>query len=52
MAATAAVLAGGRSLRMGTDKALLPLEGKPMVVRQVELLQTAFERVLVVTNSE
>lgn len=52
IAATAAVLAGGRSLRMGTDKALLPLEGKPMVVRQVELLQTAFERVLVVTNSE
>lgn len=50
--ATAAILAGGKSTRMGTEKALLRLEGKPLVVRQVELLQAAFASVLVVTNSD
>ncbi len=50
--ATAAILAGGKSTRMGTDKALLRLEGKSLVVRQVELLHAAFDSVLVVTNSD
>src|SRR5688500_17570355 len=33
---TAAVLAGGKSLRMGTDKALLPLRGKAMLAHVLE----------------
>jgi len=34
---SAVILAGGRSLRMGQDKAWLDLDGKPMVARQLEL---------------
>ncbi len=35
------VLAGGRSSRMGRDKALLELGGKTLAARSVELLQSA-----------
>jgi len=34
---SAVILAGGRSQRMGRDKAWLRLEGKPLIARQVEL---------------
>lgn len=40
IAFTAAVLAGGRSSRMGTDKALLRWEGQTLVQRQLSLLRT------------
>src|SRR5947208_117095 len=33
----AVILAGGRSQRMGQDKAWLMLDGKPLIARQVEL---------------
>ena len=36
-----AVLAGGASSRMGTDKAFIEIEGEPMVVRAVGALQAA-----------
>ncbi len=35
-----AVLAGGRSSRMGRDKAFLPLDGVPLVTRQTALLRS------------
>lgn len=38
---TGAVLAGGRSRRMGRDKAALAHEGRPMWERQAGVLQTA-----------
>lgn len=34
---SAVILAGGRSQRMGKDKAWLMVEGKPLITRQVEL---------------
>lgn len=47
---TAAVLAGGRSQRMGVDKTLLPLDGEPLVRRVAETVGTVCEHVVVVTN--
>lgn len=49
----AVVLAAGRSERMGTQKLLLPLGGKPVIVRIVdELFSSPVERILVVTGRD
>ena len=48
--ATAIVLAGGRSSRMGRDKALIPLCGAPLIQRVVEQLLPSFEQVLISAN--
>lgn len=45
----AAILAGGRSSRMGQEKALLPFEGLPLISRTIDCLSPVFERLLVVT---
>lgn len=37
---------------MGRDKALLPLDGEPLIRRTARLLEPMFERVVVVSNSE
>jgi molybdenum cofactor guanylyltransferase len=47
---TAAVLAGGRSRRMGTDKALVSMGGMPLVTRAVSPLASVCARVLVVVS--
>src|SRR5262249_82412 len=49
-ALSAAVLAGGRSLRMGTDKALLPLVpgGTPMLGLVLEQLRTISDDLVIV----
>ncbi|OGL59686.1 MAG: hypothetical protein A3J27_04190 [Candidatus Tectomicrobia bacterium RIFCSPLOWO2_12_FULL_69_37] len=44
----AAILAGGRSQRMGRDKFLLPLGGEPVIRRVARLLGSVFSRVFVV----
>jgi len=50
-AVCAIVLAAGRSRRMGAQKLLLPLGGRPVIVRVVdELLRCDLARVLVVVN--
>src|SRR5580700_10734966 len=41
MDAVGFVLAGGRSSRMGTDKALVRLCGQPLVAHAVEILRVA-----------
>lgn len=47
---TAAVLAGGRSQRMGVDKTLLLFDGEPLVRRVAETAGSVCEHVVVVTN--
>jgi len=47
---TAAVLAGGRSRRMGLDKALLRIGGRTLVARVAEAVGAVCAHVLVVTN--
>src|SRR5882762_6214618 len=46
--ATAIVLAGGRSSRMGTSKALLLFDDQPLIVHVVATLQRLFAEVVVV----
>ena len=45
--ATAIVMAGGQSRRMGCEKAMLPIEGEPMISRIVRQLRPWFDQVLI-----
>ena len=47
---TAAVLAGGRSMRMGVDKTLLDVDGEALLARVVEVVASVCAEVIVVTN--
>ncbi|MER3587382.1 MAG: molybdenum cofactor guanylyltransferase [Mastigocladus sp. ERB_26_1] len=46
---TAIVLAGGKSRRMGRDKALIPIEDVPMLQRICQIAETCAEQVYIVT---
>jgi molybdenum cofactor guanylyltransferase len=45
--ATAIILAGGHSERMGRDKSLLPIDGRPMIEHVYRQLEPHFRRILV-----
>jgi molybdopterin-guanine dinucleotide biosynthesis protein A len=48
--ATAIIMAGGQSTRMGRDKSLLPLKDQPMIKRVLDRLAPHFERLMVSAN--
>jgi molybdopterin-guanine dinucleotide biosynthesis protein A len=48
---TGVILAGGKSSRMGQNKALMPLGGKRLVDRVVEVMRSVFDDLLMVTNT-
>lgn len=50
--ATAIIMAGGRSTRMGTDKSMLPIEGRPIIKGICERLSTCFEQILISADNE
>ena len=49
---TAVILAGGKSSRMGTDKGILPIQGKPMIGRIIDVVKTVVEDVVVIANNQ
>ncbi|MBI2561280.1 MAG: NTP transferase domain-containing protein, partial [candidate division NC10 bacterium] len=49
-AMSAAILAGGRSTRMGTNKALLPFDGVRIIDGLLRKLRPLFPEVLVIAN--
>ena len=50
MLKTAIVLAGGKSTRMGEDKAMMPFGDRPMLQRVVDELRPHFDDLILVTN--
>nr|MDO8078610.1 molybdenum cofactor guanylyltransferase [Candidatus Freyarchaeota archaeon] len=46
-----AILCGGKSVRMGADKGLISLCGKPMILHVVEACENVFREILVVLGS-
>lgn len=51
MEATGIILAGGKSSRMGKNKALLEIKGKTVIENVVAELQSAVNNIIIVTNS-
>jgi molybdopterin-guanine dinucleotide biosynthesis protein A len=51
MQITGIILAGGKSLRMGTDKTFIKVEGKPLLAHAVELLQPLCQKLLISSNN-
>lgn len=50
--ATAVILAGGKSSRMGgTDKSLLPVNGEPLILNIVKQLENYFDEIIIGANN-
>ena len=50
MSVSAAIMAGGKSARMGQDKAWIELDGEPLITRVARVLGEVADEVLVVAN--
>jgi molybdopterin-guanine dinucleotide biosynthesis protein A len=49
---TGALLAGGRSTRMGRDKGLVEIAGKPMIVHAIARLRPQVHRIVIIANGD
>ncbi|MBN1883790.1 MAG: molybdenum cofactor guanylyltransferase [Deltaproteobacteria bacterium] len=48
---TAVILAGGKGVRMGADKAFLTVDGVPLIERVLTAAQAACERAIIIANT-
>ncbi|MCP4267879.1 MAG: molybdenum cofactor guanylyltransferase [Candidatus Brocadiaceae bacterium] len=48
---TAVILAGGKSSRMGSNKAFLKLKGQTFIELQIELLRKLFDKIVISANT-
>jgi molybdopterin-guanine dinucleotide biosynthesis protein A len=48
---TGVILAGGRSRRYGRDKALAQIEGVPLIERVMGIMESVFDRLILIANS-
>jgi len=48
---TGIVLAGGKSSRMGTNKAFLEWQGQPLIERSLQVLRPIFSEIIISTNN-
>ena len=51
MQATGIILAGGKSSRMGEDKGLVLLNGKPMIQYVIEALKDVVSNIIIISNN-
>jgi molybdenum cofactor guanylyltransferase len=49
---TSIILAGGQSLRMGTDKALISYHGRPLIMYSIGLALSFSDNILICSNQE
>ena len=47
---TGVVLSGGKSLRMGQNKAFLKIGGVPIIRRILDIFRPLFQEIIIVTN--
>jgi molybdenum cofactor guanylyltransferase len=52
MEVTGIILAGGKSSRMGTEKGMLPLCGKPMILYAIEALSPICSQLIISSSSD
>lgn len=52
MKITAIILAGGNSTRMGEDKGLMALDGKPMIQHVIDVAKGVVDDIIIVANNE
>ena len=46
-----AILAGGKSSRMGTNKALLKIDGETLIERMINIVNSCTEKLMIITNN-